>query len=253
MGLKRRTVLTASLVGIIAAAFSEFALPPDMAGGYVWPVGRDPLPSPCQAFGAPRPDCSLGTSQPDYHRHVGADFAHGAGRAIGAITSGVVMATAYDQKCAGYNVRVNHGDFSAWYIHMQSGSTVSAGQTVVTGQTLGFIGNTGGCSQGAHLHLEITYAGALVDPVPFLQARVDGSFTPQFGDLNDMYIVSDPATGGGTYLVGPGGMIHILGPNHLTPLRALIEGGQRSFSLADLKVITGYVNALRTGTLIIPT
>ena len=64
----------------------------------------------------------------------------------------------------GYYVRIDHdgdGDvntgFQTVYLHMQPGSlAVSQGQTVISGQRLGFMGNTG-ISTGTHLHLGVRY------------------------------------------------------------------------------------------------
>lgn len=46
--------------------------------------------------------------------------------------------------------------------------TVTAGQTVTVGQTLGLVGSTG-ASTGPHLRLGITINGAFVDPYAWLK------------------------------------------------------------------------------------
>jgi len=52
------------------------------------------------------------------------------------------------------------------YAHMKFLS-VSAGQQVTRGQTLGIMGNTGN-STGPHLHFEIRVNGRKVDPLRFI-------------------------------------------------------------------------------------
>jgi murein DD-endopeptidase MepM/ murein hydrolase activator NlpD len=52
------------------------------------------------------------------------------------------------------------------YGHMIEGSsTVNVGDTVVAGQIIGRVGNTGS-STGAHLHFEIRENGIAIDPMP---------------------------------------------------------------------------------------
>lgn len=62
-------------------------------------------------------------------------------------------------------VIVQHADGSvAWYYHLKKGSvTVSLGEIVAVGDTLGMIGSSG-CSTGPHLHFEVRNGAAVVDP-----------------------------------------------------------------------------------------
>jgi MYXO-CTERM domain-containing protein len=54
---------------------------------------------------------------------------------------------------------INHGDYKVIYAHMRQGSvSVSPGQTVTCGQTVGQIASSG-CSTGAHLHFEVRPRG----------------------------------------------------------------------------------------------
>ena len=48
---------------------------------------------------------------------------------------------------------------------------VTVGTTVRQGQIIGYAGSTG-MSTGPHLHYEIIYMGANVDPMPFLKAKI---------------------------------------------------------------------------------
>lgn len=101
--------------------------------------------------------------------HEGMDFTPGEGTDIPAAGSGVV-------ELAGTNggfgncVIINHGNgIKTLYGHMQSTPSVSAGQMVARGQTLGQVGNTG-VSFGAHLHFEVHVDGVPVNPRSKLQA-----------------------------------------------------------------------------------
>jgi murein DD-endopeptidase MepM/ murein hydrolase activator NlpD len=63
----------------------------------------------------------------------------------------------------GQAVVIEHGGtLSTLYGHM-SARNVSCGQSVVTGQIIGFVGSTGN-SSGPHLHFEIQSNNQAVDP-----------------------------------------------------------------------------------------
>ena len=66
----------------------------------------------------------------------------------------------------GNMVRVDHGNgYVTVYAHCNALS-VSVGQKVQAGETLGLIGNTG-ASDGPHLHFEVLYNGRIMDPLLF--------------------------------------------------------------------------------------
>ena len=67
----------------------------------------------------------------------------------------------------GNYVTISHGNgVSTVYMHM-SYSTVSVGQTVSQGQTIGITGSTGD-STGPHLHFSVVVNGVYVDPLDYL-------------------------------------------------------------------------------------
>ena len=65
---------------------------------------------------------------------------------------------------------IDHGTFEGdhyvtLYAHMSS-VAVSSGQTVKAGQTVGYVGATGGVT-GPHLHFEIRVNGSPTDPMDY--------------------------------------------------------------------------------------
>ncbi|HVM27164.1 MAG TPA: M23 family metallopeptidase, partial [Mycobacteriales bacterium] len=101
--------------------------------------------------------------------HAGVDFATGVGAPVRAAVEGTVV-TAQAESGYGNTVRVVHADGAETvYAHM-SAFDVVAGQPVTAGQDLGREGNTGQ-STGPHLHFEVRYDGAPVDPLIWLADR----------------------------------------------------------------------------------
>ena len=101
-----------------------------------------------------------------YSWHNGVDFGAAAGTAILATKSGTVTTASYSAAW-GYYVVINHGDgYSSLYAHQPSCS-VSVGDYVTQGQTIGYVGSTG-WSTGPHLHFTIYYNGADVNPFNYI-------------------------------------------------------------------------------------
>ena len=101
--------------------------------------------------------------------HTGIDFATAYGTPGVAVANATVVQTGWDG-AYGNQVRLQleNGD-EVWYNHLSSIDVVS-GQSVVKGQQVGRIGDTGN-SYGAHLHFEYRLASNLsdgVDPRPYL-------------------------------------------------------------------------------------
>ena len=72
--------------------------------------------------------------------------------------------------CANY-VYVEHADgLVTRYLHLRNGSVaVEAGEQVVAGQLIGYMGSTG-CSSGQHLHFQVEKDGTVVDPMDYISA-----------------------------------------------------------------------------------
>ena len=92
--------------------------------------------------------------------HPGIDFAAEEGAEVYAVAGGIVTAADYDVEKGNYVV-LDHGGLETEYQHMKS-LLVSAGQAVVQGQVLGYVGSTGN-STGPHLHFEARQDGAPAD------------------------------------------------------------------------------------------
>ena len=102
-----------------------------------------------------------------YKLHAGVDIRASYGTAVWASEGGTVILAGWN---GGYGncVMINHGDgYTTLYGHMSSIS-VSVGQTVNQGQTVGYVGSTGN-STGPHLHFEVraSSTGGTMDPMSF--------------------------------------------------------------------------------------
>ncbi len=98
--------------------------------------------------------------------HFGIDFDGDRGDPIAAAASGTVL-TAGWMNGYGNTVVISHGNgFSTVYAH-QTDLAVSAGQSVLGGDVIGWLGSTG-WSTGPHLHFEVRVEGIAVDPDPYL-------------------------------------------------------------------------------------
>lgn len=85
---------------------------------------------------------------------------------IYAADAGTVESAGYSGSYGNRVVINHHNGYKTLYAHMSSLS-VSSGQSVSKGQTLGIMGATGN-STGVHLHFEVTQNGRLVNPTQFL-------------------------------------------------------------------------------------
>ncbi len=100
--------------------------------------------------------------------HTGIDFATAYGTPVVAVGNATVVQTGWDGPY-GNQIRLqfDNGD-EVWYNHL-SAIEVTTGQTVVKGQEIGRVGDTGN-AYGYHLHFEYRLASDLhdgVDPVPY--------------------------------------------------------------------------------------
>ena len=87
---------------------------------------------------------------------------------ITAHTGGTVQAVGYNASCGYYiNIAVSPSTVMVYY-HMRELSPKKKGETVKTGEILGYMGATGKGVTGAHLHWGIKENGNWIDPAPYL-------------------------------------------------------------------------------------
>ena len=102
---------------------------------------------------------------PEFHR--GVDLAADYGTTVRAAAAGTVVSAGWDPGGFGIKVDIDHGNgYHTWYAHL-SRVNVVAGQHVTKGLPIAAVGSTGE-STGPHLHYQVMYNGATVDPAPFL-------------------------------------------------------------------------------------
>lgn len=130
--------------------------------GYIWPTNNTRLvTSPygerwCPFHG--------------YESHNGADIGAARGSAVLAAKSGRVIQAGWNGGY-GISVMIAHDDgITTLYGHMD-GCSVSVGQTVSQGETIGICGSTGN-STGAHIHYTMYKNGGTIDPLPYLPGYI---------------------------------------------------------------------------------
>jgi murein DD-endopeptidase MepM/ murein hydrolase activator NlpD len=102
--------------------------------------------------------------------HTGVDLAGASGTPVYATADGLVSRADRFGSYGNYIAIEHGGELQTRYAHL-SGFEVTAGQRVVKGQLIGYIGSTGR-STGPHLHYEVRVAGEPVDPRPYMQTQL---------------------------------------------------------------------------------
>ena len=105
--------------------------------------------------------------------HMGLDFTAPKGTPVYATGDGVVKTRVYSTSF-GNVIFIDHGyGYETRYAHL-SGFNVKRGQKVKRGDCIGYVGNTG-LSEASHLHYEIVYNNAQIDPINFFQKGLSNS------------------------------------------------------------------------------
>jgi LysM repeat protein len=144
---------------------SYYQLVQGSSGHNVWAPGSSGV-GPAVGTGAFYP-ATYGRFTQGFSRwHRGVDVANRTGTPIYAVDGGTVRVAGW-YSWAGNAVVIDHGNgFESLYAHL-SGVNVASGQQVQRGQLIGALGCTygrGGRCTGPHLHLELYYNGAAVNP-----------------------------------------------------------------------------------------
>jgi murein DD-endopeptidase MepM/ murein hydrolase activator NlpD len=106
----------------------------------------------------------------DWRVHNGIDIAAEAGTPVVAAADGQVY-TVYEDDTMGTTVVIRHeAGYTTKYSSLSDDLSVSAGDTVTMGQTIGTVGDTALVEtvHGPHVHFSVTYQDAQMDPVEFL-------------------------------------------------------------------------------------
>ena len=131
---------------------------PSGGGGWVRPCSYTSITSP---FGYRKSPTSGASTY-----HQGVDLDTGTGWPVWAARAGVVIFSGWGNAAGNY-ITIDHQDgFRSVYMHLSSRS-VSVGQIVSAGQTIGTTGSTG-VSTGDHLHFGISYNGVYVNPCNYV-------------------------------------------------------------------------------------
>lgn len=100
--------------------------------------------------------------------HPAIDIAGSVGNAVFAADSGVVVYAGWSNYGYGYLIVIDHGNgWQSAYAHL-SAVAVGCGQSVFQGGYIGGLGSTGN-STGPHLHFELVYNGAKLNPWDYLR------------------------------------------------------------------------------------
>lgn len=110
------------------------------------------------------------------HTHQGQDLAAACGTPVVAARGGRIRFAGYEAGGAGYYAVIDGKGTGqdTVYMHMLKPALLPTGSLVRTGQTIGYVGNTGD-SSGCHLHFELWSApgwyegGQFMDPTPLLE------------------------------------------------------------------------------------
>lgn len=242
--ITRRTALgAAAALGLAVASGSDFAgaSRASAAGVYQFPFSPSTI---TVGFGV------RDAEHPNGHR--GTDFAPGAEAFIPCIGDGVVVRNGWND-ALGNILLVDHKDgYYSGYSHMLKRGIVAVGTAVSRGQHVGQVGNTGSQSFGAHLHLTVGTSlsnpegGAVIDPVPFINARDNDSapITPSPTPiLSGDTMIRIQSTNRGIALIGAGYYRQLRSTEEVQQSDPIIEkhitGNDRQFDLWVSMALSG--------------
>ena len=100
-------------------------------------------------------------------RHLGVDLVASPRESVLATLDGIVIYTGYDQDYGNVITLQHKNGFVSIYKHNEL-ILKGVGDMVVTGEAIALVGNTGELSTGPHLHFELWYRGASVNPEEYI-------------------------------------------------------------------------------------
>ena len=116
-------------------------------------------------------DClSYNPTTRDWRVHNGIDIAAAEGTAVCAAADGTVY-TVFDDETMGMTVVLRHANgYTTRYASLADEVTVTPGQTVLSGDQIGCVGQTAMLETaiGDHVHFSVSCNGSYVDPAEFL-------------------------------------------------------------------------------------
>jgi murein DD-endopeptidase MepM/ murein hydrolase activator NlpD len=117
--------------------------------------------------------------------HQGIDFAGPIGVPIYAAGNGKVITAEFSFFGYGNVILIDHGfGYQTRYAHLKK-IGVKVGDTVVRGQRIGSLGNSGR-STGPHLHYEVIYRNRTVDPLNYFNEMSPDEYEAMVGKVNSV-------------------------------------------------------------------
>jgi peptidoglycan LD-endopeptidase LytH len=128
-----------------------------------------PLPVPVQGVAARALADTWGASRSQGRTHEGIDIFARCGQPVLSATEGIVLGVG-ENTLGGMTVRVlGPGGSMHYYAHLSRYGAFVAGDHVMPGEVLGYVGNTGNArTTPCHLHYGIYLGGRARNPYPYL-------------------------------------------------------------------------------------
>jgi lipoprotein NlpD len=128
----------------------------------------NPNPTVSEGFFFYKPVNGIISSRYDTQiRHYGLDLVANLRESVLATQEGTVIYTGYDPRYGNVIGLQHKNGFISFYKHNEL-LLKEIGDRVVAGEAIALIGNTGNLSTGPHLHFELWYKGASVNPEEYI-------------------------------------------------------------------------------------
>lgn len=101
--------------------------------------------------------------------HYGLDLAAAEGAAVRAFADGTVRCLGESSSYGKYLILDHENESATLYAHLKS-AAVEAGQSVLRGQSIAAVGQTGNAT-GPHLHFELQKEGQYLNPVYYVETK----------------------------------------------------------------------------------